>query len=215
MSNCRTKRSAADLRKLSGPEVVLATRNEGKIAELSELLARRGITPSAVSSFGLDTPAETADTLQGNARLKALCAAAGSGLPALSDDSGLEVDALDGAPGVRTAEWAETGTRRDYRMAMEMLRTRLEASELPEPWSARFRCVVCIAWPDGEAETFSGVVDGMIVWPMRGDKGFGFDPVFVPDGDWRTFAEMTPEEKSRYSHRARAVRRFAAVCLGT
>ncbi len=202
------------MRKLFGHEVVLATRNEGKIAELSELLACRGIAPSAVSSFGLDAPAETADTLQGNARLKAQCAAAGTGLPALSDDSGLEVDALDGAPGVRTAEWAETGTRRDYKMAMERLRTRLETSGRPNPWSARFRCVVCIAWPDGEAETFSGVVEGMIVWPMRGDNGFGFDPVFVPAGDRRTFAEMTPGEKSRYSHRARAVRRFAASCLG-
>lgn len=203
------------MRKLSGPEVVLATHNEGKIAELSELLAGRGIVPSVVSSFGLDAPAETADTLQGNARMKAQCAAAGTGLPALSDDSGLEVDALDGAPGVRTAEWAETGTRRDYPMAMEKLRVRLEASGERQPWPARFRCVVCIAWPDGKAETFSGVVEGAIVWPMRGGNGFGFDPVFVPAGERRTFAEMTPDEKSCYSHRARAVQRFAASCLGS
>jgi XTP/dITP diphosphohydrolase len=156
--------------------------------------------------LALIEPAETESTFAGNARIKAHTAAQASGLSALSDDSGIEVAALDGAPGVHTADWAETPAGRDFIVAMTRLRGRLEG--VPEPWSARFCCTLCLAWPDGESEVFDGAVEGRVVWPMRGMNGFGFDPVFVPDGETRSFAEMQPEEKHAIDHRARA---FAAL----
>ena len=187
--------------------LVLATHNEGKLLELRALLAPLGIEVVGAAELGLPEPRETEETFAGNARLKAHAAARASGLPALSDDSGLEVEALDGAPGVHTADWAETPRGRDFPMAMARVHDLLR--EQPDPWSARFRCTLCLAWPDGADEIFEGVVTGRVVWPMRGQHGFGFDPIFVPDGHSQTFAEMTPDEKHAIDHRARAFAQFA------
>ncbi|MBM9593800.1 RdgB/HAM1 family non-canonical purine NTP pyrophosphatase [Roseitranquillus sediminis] len=183
-------------------KLVLATQNPGKIRELRDLLAPCGIEVVTAPALSLAEPEETEDSFAGNARIKAHAAARASGLPALSDDSGLEVDALDGAPGVRTADWAETPAGRDFPMAMRRVHDLVKSQ--PEPWRARFRCTLCLAWPDGTDEIFEGAVEGRVVWPMRGENGFGFDPIFVPDGDDRTFAEMSPEEKHAIDHRARA-----------
>ena len=182
--------------------LVLATHNPGKVREISDLLRTHGIPGVPAAELGLSEPAETEATFAGNARIKAHAAARASGLPALSDDSGIEVDALDGAPGVHTADWAETPGGRDFVMAMTRVHDLLDGT--PEPWTARFRCTLCLAWPDGEDEIFDGVAEGRVVWPMRGANGFGFDPVFVPEGESRTFAEMEPEEKHAIDHRARA-----------
>ena len=190
--------------------LVLATHNDGKVQELRALLAPFGIDPVPAAELALVEPKETEETFVGNARLKAHAAARGSDLPALSDDSGIEVDALGGAPGVHTADWAKTSGGRDFVIAMTRLHDRLHG--IPEPWRARFRCTLCLAWPDGSDEIFEGAVEGRVVRPMRGTNGFGFDPVFVPDGDTRTFAEMNPEEKHAIDHRARAFAAFAR-CL--
>jgi XTP/dITP diphosphohydrolase len=187
-------------------ELVIASLNPGKVIEIKELLMPHGIAAVAAAELGLPEPDETEETFAGNARIKAHAAARASGIPALSDDSGLEVDALDGAPGVHTALWAETPEGRDFTLAMKRLHEAL--SDAPEPWAARFRCTLCLAWPDGMDEIFEGSVEGSVVWPMRGTNGFGFDPVFVPEGRHRTFAEMQPEEKHAIDHRARA---FAAL----
>ena len=187
--------------------LALATHNPGKVREIRYLLDPYGIETVSAAELGLTEPPETETTFEGNARLKAHAAARASGLPALSDDSGIEVDALDGAPGVHTADWAETPEGRDFVMAMTRVHDLL--AEMPEPWAARFRCTLCLAWPDGTDEIFAGAVEGRVVWPMRGTNGFGFDPVFVPEGETRTFAEMEPEEKHAIDHRARAFAAFA------
>lgn len=202
------------MRKLVEPDLVLATLNQGKIEEFSELLAGCGVRVSGAAQFGLRLPEETESTFKGNAGLKARFAARETGLPALSDDSGLEIEALDGKPGVRTAEWAETDGKRDFPAAMAKVHRLIEASGELEPWAARFRAAICIAWPDGEEAVFTGAVLGRVVWPMRGTSGFGYDPMFAPEGEQRTFAEMPPDEKNRLSHRSRAVRKFMAACLG-
>lgn len=202
------------MRTLVGPNLVIATLNQGKLKELSELLAGRGVRVSGADQLGLRLPEETENTFEGNAGLKARFAARETGLPALSDDSGLEVEALDGKPGVRTAEWAEFGGKRDFPAAMAEVHRLIEASGEREPWAARFRTAICIAWPDGEEAVFTGEVIGRIVWPTRGMSGFGYDPMFMPEGEQRTFAEMRPDEKNGFSHRARAVRKFMAACLG-
>jgi XTP/dITP diphosphohydrolase len=203
-------------RRLDGGRLVAATGNRGKLAELRALLAPHGITLTSNADHGLPEPAETEDTFLGNARIKARAAARATGLPALADDSGLEVDALDGAPGVRTADWAETGAGRDWGVAMARLHDALRARAAAEPWRARFVSVLVLAWPDRHEEAFEGRAEGRIAWPPRGAEGHGYDPVFVPDGQPdgdRTFAEMTAEEKNRLSHRGRSVRAFAAACL--
>lgn len=182
--------------------LVLATHNSGKVIEIRELLSTFGISVVSAGELGLAEPDETETTFAGNARIKAHAAAKASGLPALSDDSGLAIDALNGAPGVYTANWSETPDGRDYVVAMT--RVREELGTIPEPWPARFHCTLCLAWPDGSDEIFAGTVDGRVTWPMRGSNGFGFDPIFVPNGDHRTFAEMRPEEKHAIDHRARA-----------
>jgi XTP/dITP diphosphohydrolase len=187
--------------------LALATHSPGKLLEIKYLLAPYAIEPVSAAELGLAEPRETEATFEGNARLKAHAAARASGLPALSDDSGIEVDALGGAPGVQTADWAETPDGRDFVMAMTRVRELL--GDAPQPWRARFRCTLCLAWPDGEDEVFEGAVEGRVVWPMRGAKGFGFDPVFVPEGESKTFAEMEPEEKHAIDHRARAFAAFA------
>ncbi len=187
--------------------LVLATHNPGKVIEIKDLLEPYGISAMSAGELGLAVPDETEDTFVGNARLKAHAAARTTGEAALSDDSGIEVEALGGAPGVHTADWAETAGGRDFVLAMTRLRERLEGVE--EPWAARFCCTLCLAWPDGADEIFVGAITGRVVWPMRGTNGFGFDPVFVPEGNHRTFAEMQPEEKHAIDHRARAFAAFA------
>lgn len=201
------------MRRLEGSELVLASHNAGKLREIKELLGPRGFRVRSAAEFGLSEPAETEQSFAGNARIKAHFAAQGTGLPALSDDSGLEVDALDGAPGVHTADWAETGSGRDFTMAMEKLWRKLEEIGAPEPRRARFVCTLCIAWPGGEDLVFRGEVRGRIVWPMRGAEGFGFDPVFQPEGESETFGEMDPARKHAMSHRADAFRQLTAACL--
>lgn len=198
------------MRRFDGQKLVVATHNAGKLREISDLLAPFGIDVTSAGALGLEEPVETEDNFVGNARIKAHFAARESGLPALSDDSGISVDALDGAPGVYTADWAETGQGRDFPMAMEKVWTLLEAKAAPAPRRAHFCCTLCLAWPDGHDEIFEGRVDGQIVWPMRGDNGFGFDPVFLPDGETETFGEMAPAKKHAMSHRADAFAKLVA-----
>ncbi|MFV0360935.1 RdgB/HAM1 family non-canonical purine NTP pyrophosphatase [Tropicimonas sp.] len=201
------------MRGFDGDELVIASHNKGKIAEIGALLAPFGVRVVPAGALGLDEPAETENTFAGNARIKAHAAATASGLPALSDDSGLSVEALDGAPGVYTADWAETPTGRDFRMAMGKVWQRCEEINAPEPRMARFHCVLCLAWPDGHDELFEGRVEGRLVWPIRGEQGFGFDPMFQPVGESETFGEMDPARKHAMSHRADAFARLVAGCF--
>jgi XTP/dITP diphosphohydrolase len=201
-------------RRFAGGRLVIASHNTGKIREIGELLAPFGVEVVSARELGFEEPEETETTFEGNARIKAHAAAAASGLPALSDDSGIEVDALGGAPGVYTADWAETGNGRDFVMAMTRLWNELEAMAAPEPRTCRFRCTLCLAWPDGHDEVFDGAVEGRVVWPMRGEQGFGFDPVFLPDGETETFGEMASARKHAMSHRARAFEKLVRACFG-
>ncbi len=202
------------MRKFDGDALVIATHNKGKLCEIAALLAPFGVSVSSAADHGLEEPEETEDTFAGNARIKAHFAAQATGLPALSDDSGITVEALDGAPGVYTADWAETPQGRDFPMAMEKVWHLLEEKGAPAPRKAAFNCTLCLAWPDGHDEVFEGRVDGQVVWPMRGKNGFGFDPVFLPDGESETFGEMAPERKDAMSHRADAFAKFVQGCFG-
>jgi len=199
---------------------VIATHNPGKLREMRELLAPFGVGPVAAGELGLTEPGETGTTFRENARIKAEAAAQAADLPAFADDSGLAVDALDGAPGIHSARWA--GPNKDFRAAMENLNHRLQerGAITPQARTAHFVSALCVAWPDGHLEEFEGRVDGTLVWPPRGDKGFGYDPMFLPDGYGLTFGEMTSEEKHSVppkglglSHRARAFLRLAEACL--
>ena len=201
------------MRRLTERRLVIATHNAGKLREIAELLNPFGIETVSAGQLGLDEPPETEETFAGNARIKAHHAARQTGLPALSDDSGIVVDALDGAPGVHTADWAETPSGRDFPMAMKKVWDLLEERQAPFPRTARFVCTLCLAWPDGHDEIFEGKVEGQIVWPMRGTRGFGFDPVFLPEGESETFGEMDPQRKHAMSHRARAFAAMVAACL--
>lgn len=194
-----------------GDRIVIATHNPGKLREMTALLAPYGIATVGAGELGLPEPQETEETFLGNARIKALAAARAAGLPALADDSGFSVAALGGAPGVRTADWAmrPDGTR-DYAAAMRKV---MEAAAEFEDRTAWFTCALVLAWPDGRIRGFEGHVMGRWVWPPRGLHGFGFDPMFVPDGHEETFGEMDPAEKHRISHRARAFALLAAACL--
>jgi XTP/dITP diphosphohydrolase len=200
-------------RRFTEPRLVVATHNRGKLDEIAALLAAYPVEVVAAGELGLPEPAETEATFIGNARIKAHAAAAASGLPALADDSGIEVDALGGAPGVHTADWAETPTGRDFTQAMVRTWEELEASGAPFPRTARFRCTLVLAWPDGHEEPFDGRVEGQCVWPMRGDRGHGYDPMFMPDGHDVTFGQMDPTAKNRISHRADAFRKLVAACF--
>ena len=201
-------------RRFSGPRLVLASHNPGKLAEPEALLAPHGVAIISSRDLGLPEPAETGDTFAANARLKAHAAAQASGLPALADDSGLEVPGLGGAPGVRSARWA--GPERDFGKAMARVRdalsSRFGAFERADRRAA-FVAVLCLAWPDGHDELAEGRVEGELVDPPRGAHGFGYDPMFVPEGQGRTFGEMPAADKQERSHRARAVRRLLAMCF--
>ncbi len=201
-------------RKFEGDRLLVATHNKGKLEEVAHLLEPFGVSVVGASDMELPEPEETEDTFVGNARIKAHAAAKATGLPALSDDSGLSIDGLEGAPGVHTADWAETGNGRDFVMAMTRAHDELLARNTPEPWTAQFRCTLVLAWPDGHDEVFEGVAPGRITWPMRGKDGFGYDPIFIPDGHDVTFAEMDRWEKNKMSHRGDAVAKFVAGCFG-
>ncbi|MCA0920280.1 RdgB/HAM1 family non-canonical purine NTP pyrophosphatase [Pseudooceanicola nanhaiensis] len=201
------------MRKFEGKALVLASHNKGKLEEITELLAPFGITVTSAADHGLDEPEETETTFAGNARIKAHYAAKATGLPALSDDSGISVDGLDGQPGVYTADWAETPDGRDFVMAMTKTWTKLEERNAPFPRTAAFNCTLCLAWPDGHDEVFAGKMPGEVVWPMRGTNGHGYDPIFVPAGFDITFAEMTSEQKNAISHRADAFDKLVKGCF--
>lgn len=206
-------------RKLTGP-VVIATHNPGKLAEMRDLLAPRGIAAQSAGELGLPEPDETGKTFAANARIKAVAAAKATGQTAFADDSGLVVDALGGDPGIHSARWA--GPNKDFRYAMNRIQTLLieRGAKLAEQRRAHFVAALCLAWPDGHLEEFEGRVDGVVVWPPRGDAGFGYDPLFKPDGFDRTFGQMTADEKHGLpprglglSHRARAFVMLAQACL--
>ncbi|HZA02382.1 MAG TPA: RdgB/HAM1 family non-canonical purine NTP pyrophosphatase [Hyphomicrobiaceae bacterium] len=197
----------------AGTRLVVASHNQGKLREIDELVRPFGLNFVSAASLNLAAPPETGRTFADNARIKALAAAHASGLPALADDSGLEVDALDGAPGVCSARWA--GPETDFALAMRKVADAVTARggwAAPGP-RANFTCALCLAWADGEAQVFEGRVLGSLVWPSRGTRGFGYDPMFLPDGETLTFGEMDPAHKNAISHRARAFALFVANCL--
>lgn len=201
------------MRRFVGETLLVATHNAGKLEEFREIMMPLGITVTSAAEHGLPEPAETETSFVGNARIKAHAAARATGLPALADDSGLEVAALDGAPGVYTADWAETPTGRDFVMAMEKTHAKLSAANVPQPWHARFCCTLVLAWPDGHDEVFEGHATGQLVWPRRGTDGHGYDPMFQPAGEIRTFAEMTHAEKNALSHRGAAIQALLQGCF--
>lgn len=201
------------IRKFSGNQLLVASHNRGKLVEISELLAPFGIKAISAADLGLPEPEETENTFVGNARIKAHAAARAANLPALSDDSGISVDALDGAPGVYTADWAETPNGRDFDMAMSKTWDSVMATEAKAPYPAQFRCTLVLAWPDGHDEVFEGVMAGQIIWPPRGSLGHGYDPMFMPDGHSQTFAEMTQSEKNKISHRGDAFSKLVERCF--
>ena len=200
-------------RQLSGEDrrrLVIASHNAGKVREIGELLAPWGVSVVSAGALGLPEPEETGTSFVANAELKALAATRAAGLPALADDSGLEVRALGGAPGIYSARWA--GPEKDFPRAMAEIERRLGGSD---DRAARFVCALTLAWPDGHAETFVGTVEGRLVFPPRGDHGFGYDPIFRPDGATETFGEMDAAAKHRISHRAAAFRQLMANCLAS
>ncbi len=207
-------------RRISG-QLVIATHNPGKLAEMRELLSPHGVTAISASELGLPEPEETGDSFAANAKLKAVAAASAAKLPAFADDSGLVVEALDGAPGIYSARWA--GPSKDFNAAMSRIERLLEERGANEPAKrkAHFVSALCVAWPDGHIEEVEARVDGTLVWPPRGSAGFGYDPMFLPDGHDRTFGEMSSIEKhglpplgKGLSHRARAFVKLAERCLG-
>ena len=199
------------MRLARGDRLVLASHNPGKLAEFAMLLDGFGIELLGAGAIGLPEPDETEDSFLGNARLKALAAARASGLPALADDSGFCVRALDGAPGIHSARWA--GPKRDFTAAMQRVRDAVADSATPSDDAAWFVSVLCLAWPDGRCDSFEGRIDGALRWPPAGGNGHGYDPVFQPEGSSSRFAEMTDREKNAISHRARSFASFASSCL--
>jgi XTP/dITP diphosphohydrolase len=200
--------------------LVIATHNPGKLAEMRELLAPYGIDAISAGELDLPEPDEDGMSFRDNGRIKAQAAALATGLPAFADDSGLVVNALDGAPGIHSARWA--GPEKNFRRAMETIQVKLyeRGATAPEKRKAHFVSALCVAWPDGHVEDFEARVDGTLVWPPRGDKGFGYDPMFLPEGHTRTFGEMSSDEKhglpprgKGLSHRARAFMKLAEACL--
>ena len=202
------------MRKFEGTELLIATHNRGKMEEMEDLFRDYGLKLTCNADHGLPEPEETETTFVGNARIKAHAACKATGIPALSDDSGITIDGLDGAPGVYTADWAETPNGRDFKMAMERSWRELEQRDAAFPRLAQFRCTLVLAWPDGHDEAFEGVMPGQIVWPMRGEQGHGYDPIFQPDGYDITFGEMDRWEKNKISHRAKAFEKLIAGAFG-
>lgn len=212
-------RSAGAHRRIAG-RLVIATHNAGKLREMRELLSAYGVEAVSAGELGLDEPEETGTSFAENARIKAGAAAKAAGLPAFADDSGLVVDALGGAPGIHSARWA--GSDKNFARAMATIDSMLcdRGATKPAMRNAHFISALCVAWPDGHIEEFEGRIDGTLVWPVRGDKGFGYDPMFLPDGHERTFGEMSSDEKhglpprgQGLSHRARAFLKLAEACL--
>jgi XTP/dITP diphosphohydrolase len=201
------------IRRFTEPKLVAATHNDGKLEEIRHLLRNRPVEVVSAKELGLAIPDETGDSFVGNARIKAHAAASASGLPALADDSGIEVDALGGRPGVHTADWAETVHGRDFALAMTRTWDELEAVAAPCPRTARFLCTLVLTWPDGHDEVFRGRIEGEIVWPMRGDQGHGYDPIFLPEGHDVTFGEMDRWQKNAISHRGDAFAKLKAACF--
>ena len=193
------------IRKLNNERIVIATHNKGKLEEFAELLKPHGVTTFSAGGLGLTEPEETEDNFRGNAHIKALFAMTHSGLISISDDSGLCVDALNGDPGVYTADWA--GPSRDWNMAMRLVEEKLQAAGAATSAlrKAQFKCTLCVMWLDGHEQFYEGVAPGQLVWPPRGTMGHGYDPVFVPDGQSRTFGEMNHDAKNKISHRAKAL----------
>ena len=200
-------------RRFSGTQLLVASHNKGKLEEIARLLLPYGVAAVSAADLGLPEPAETETSFVGNARIKAHAAAQATGLPALSDDSGIEVEALGNAPGVYTADWAETPHGRDFEMAMTKTWGLLEAAQAPFPRRARFCCTLVLAWPDGHDAVFAGMMAGQIVWPMRGNLGHGYDPIFQPDGFDVAFGEMDRWQKNEISHRADAFRKLVQGCF--
>ncbi|MFC6636159.1 RdgB/HAM1 family non-canonical purine NTP pyrophosphatase [Sulfitobacter sp. JBTF-M27] len=200
-------------RKFTDKRILFATHNAGKLEELKELFAPHGVSVVGAAEMNLAEPEETENTFVGNARIKAHAAAQSTGIPALADDSGIEVEALDGAPGVYTADWAETPNGRDFLMAMTKTHDLLEEKNAPHPRRARFCATMVLAWPDGHDEVFAGTVNGTLVWPLRGKLGHGYDPMFQPDGHDKTFAEMTFDEKNAISHRSDVFAKLIKGCF--
>ena len=199
------------MRKFTSNTLLVATHNQGKLEEISALLTPFGIETVSAKDHDLPEPEETGTTFIENARIKAHAAAKATGLPALADDSGIEIDALGNAPGVYTADWAETPNGRDFSMAMQRAHDELEAANAPHPRLARFCCTLVLAWPDSHDEIFEGVMAGHVVWPMRGDQGHGYDPIFQPEGYDITFGEMDRWEKNKISHRADAFAKLVSL----
>lgn len=199
------------MRRLTGDTLLVATHNKGKLEEIAALLEPFGISVTSAAEHSLPEPEETGRTFVENARLKAHAAAKATGLPSLSDDSGIEIEALGGAPGVHTADWAETPDGRDFVLAMTRAHDELNAVNALHPRRARFCCTLVLAWPDGHDEVFPGTMDGQLVWPMRGEEGHGYDPIFQPDGYEITFGEMDRWEKNRISHRANAFAKLVQI----
>ena len=199
-------------RAFAEPKLIVASHNKGKLVEIADLLSRFAVETVGADALGLPEPEETGDTFIANAELKALAAATKAGLPALSDDSGLAVDALDGAPGIYSARWAETANGRDFDFAMHKIEMALHQKG-GVPRTARFICALTLAWPDGHVESFEGKVEGTLVWPMRGKNGFGYDPIFLPLGGDMTFGEMEPAAKHAMSHRADAFTQLVNACF--
>ena len=195
-------------RQFDSNKLVIASHNKGKVREIGELLAPFGVETVSVGDLDLPVPVEDADSFIGNAKIKSLAAAKASGLPSLSDDSGLEVHGLGGEPGIYTADWA--GPDRDFTIGMKAVIDKL--GDNPNK-SANFTCALSLAWPDGHSENFEGKVFGSVTWPMRGEKGFGYDPIFIPKGYTQTFAEMEPADKHATSHRADAFRQLIDACF--
>jgi XTP/dITP diphosphohydrolase len=200
-------------RKFTGQELVIATHNHGKLEEIKHLFETFKVKIRGAGELGIIEPEETEDTFVGNARIKAHSAAKESQTPSLADDSGITIDALNGAPGVYTADWAETSGGRDFVYAMEKTQNALAEVDATHPRSAQFRCTLVLAWPDGHDEVFEGIIAGSLVWPMRGQNGHGYDPIFLPNGYNQTFGEMDRWEKNRISHRADAFTKLLSGCF--
>jgi len=195
-------------RQFKDKNLVIASHNQGKVREIGELLAPFGVETISAGDLELPEPVEDGLTFIANAEIKALAAATASGMPALADDSGLEVAALGGEPGIYSARWA--GPNKDFSLAMQTIHNKLGETTNK---AANFTCALTLAWPDGELASFEGKVFGDLTWPMRGEKGFGYDPIFIPNGHRVTFAEMDPEAKHAMSHRANAFKQLIDVCF--